>query len=292
MMGLERKTIPCLLVLFACNCVCAREGKRMAICEGSQVENKSLVKAIMEAKDGDILCLGPGEYEGGFEISKSITIKGTNGADTTIIKGTNRGPVIRIEEDGLNVRLEGITLSGGVAESGGGIAIRGMGNVQIKNCVIRDNRAGYYGGGGLFAKAGFLEVENTLFEGNEGNQGGAVLLDGAMKAIFRGCTFKVNKGERGGALRIREGVIVRFEKCRFLDNHCDTSAEVLFADGSTTRSPEISFSDCDIIDGRFEFPQTGLQPKVKIEKSRVPLYFKGMKGLTDGGDNQYQEVEK
>ena len=115
--------------------------------------------AINAAADGDTILVAPGVYAGGITIDKSIRLRGA-GAGRTLIKGG--GPVVTIFRDtdptGLNVSIDGVTITGGVNTDqpdtsvtfGGGVSIpvtqlteppfNGTGaTVSISNSEITDN---------------------------------------------------------------------------------------------------------------------------------------------------------
>ncbi len=276
-----------LIALIAVPAVARAEKERMACYEGTAVPagGTALADAVKAAKEGALLCLEPGEHAGGIALDRSITLVGAEGAAHTTIKGSGRGPVVSINEDGQSIYIGGVTLTGGSAEEGAGVSVRAYGEVTITGCVFRANHAGGYGGGGLYARGGRLVVRDTTFEANTGNQGGAVLLDQAMKAEFTGCRFVMNEGHLGGALRVREGVEGTFKKCVFRGNK-SPEGSVLNVTASSTRSPVLVIDTCDVQDGTIWNSGTH-RGKVTVKGSKLPAAAKGAEGLTDGGGNTY-----
>ena len=91
-----------------------------------------------------------------------------------------------ISENGCidNVRLNGLTITGGCSNStdeirgfGAGMRIRGA-TVHIENCRFTENRAEQSGTnnfgerGGIYADQAFLTVVNSAFDNNYGESGG------------------------------------------------------------------------------------------------------------------------
>ncbi|MGZ4339188.1 MAG: hypothetical protein ACXVQ3_03945 [Gaiellaceae bacterium] len=157
--------------------------------------------ALDAAHDGDTIVIAAGTYAGGITIDKSLIIQGA-GSKRTIVKGG--GPVVTIfrdvASDGLNVSIDGLTITGGVNASqpdpevtfGGGVWIptsqldeppfNGTGaTVSISNSVITGNQVtstsvippgfcgdracGFNEGGGI-DNGGVLTLTNTSVTNN------------------------------------------------------------------------------------------------------------------------------
>jgi hypothetical protein len=125
------------------------------VCVGSTPECvATLSAALAGVRDGDTVRIGPGIYQGGITINKSIRLVGS-GADRTVIDGG--GPVVTVaratDPAGLNVSISAVTVSGGVTTGngfesrGGGIDISpaphdGVGaTVQLSGVIVTNNRA-------------------------------------------------------------------------------------------------------------------------------------------------------
>jgi len=157
--------------------------------------------AIAAASDGDTIAVAAGTYDGGITIDKSIRLQGVS-AGATVIRGG--GPVVTIfratAPDGLNVSIDGVTITGGVNTThpdpevtfGGGILIptsqldhppfNGTGaTVSISDSVITDNvvssnsvippgfcgpRACGFNSGGGIDNGGVLTLTNTRVTNN------------------------------------------------------------------------------------------------------------------------------
>ena len=103
-----------LPVLFAQSALAA------SLCVGSQPGCfATLQAAVGAARNGDTITIAPGTYAGGVTIDVSVTIIGA-GAGVTIISGG--GPVLTIGNFGSvsepSVTIEGVTITGGVTETG------------------------------------------------------------------------------------------------------------------------------------------------------------------------------
>ena len=157
--------------------------------------------AVSAAHDGDTITISAGTFAGGVTIDKSVHVQGAGSARTTIKGG---GPVVTIfrstAPDGLNVSIDGVTITGGVNSTqpdpavtfGGGVWIptsqldhppfNGTGaTVSISNSSITGNtvtsnsfippgfcgpRACGFNSGGGIDNGGFLTVTDTRVTNN------------------------------------------------------------------------------------------------------------------------------
>lgn len=261
----------------------ADKGSKAADCDGIAVAagGNALAEAIAAAPAKARLCLAPGVHKGGMALERSITLEAAAGGSVTIA-GDGRGPVLRIDEDGLLVQVTGITLKGGSTDAGGGLAIHGRGVVQIHDCVFDGNQAGMGGGGGLYARAGRLTVERSQFTGNRGKQGGGVWLDQVVKAKFVRCTLDGNTGERGGGARVTEGAEVEWSGCTWHGN----TPDALHVSGTRSRVPDVKILVATADGALCNGPE--VPGHIRVQGSKVPASWRGVAGVKDGGGNDWQ----
>lgn len=96
--------------------------------------SEALVRAIDIADKGDRLLLEPGNYTGGFTITKSLQILGGGEA---FVEGTGTGSVIRIDE--ADVTISGLHISGSGSDHqtiDSGVQL----TKRATNAVVRDNQ--------------------------------------------------------------------------------------------------------------------------------------------------------
>ncbi len=245
-----------------------------------------LAQALAACTKGAHLSLEAGEHAGDLTIDKSVTLAGAAGAEAVVIRGSGRGPVLRIDEDGLAVRLQDVTLAGGVAEAGGGLAVFGRGTVSVSGCIFSGNQAGMLGGGGVYARAGFLQMEGCRLTGNSGRQGGAIMLDMAMKAELLRCRVEDNRAEIAGALRVAEGVDASIKGSTFKGNLGQDGC-CLKASGTRSRQPKLVLELCDVDQGTLvNGPEIPAQ--ITLKNCKVPASWKTVTSVTDGGGNTWK----
>jgi hypothetical protein len=144
-------------------------------CDFSEVQ-----PAIDAAQPGDTVQIGSGTYPVNLSINKNLILQG-QGANQTILDGSQKGSVISINETG-DVQLSGLTIKNGLTQSpknGGGIF--NLGKLNITKCVITDNKANapYFsyiinGGGGIHNQ-GDLDIKYTTISSNSTDTyGGAI----------------------------------------------------------------------------------------------------------------------
>ncbi|HAZ27587.1 TPA: hypothetical protein DCY67_03070, partial [Candidatus Acetothermia bacterium] len=76
---------------------------------------EAIQAAIDEAPAGAVICLGEGTWQENITITKPLTLRG-QGPEKTVITSIAAGPVVRIEEEGILVVLEGLKITGARGE--------------------------------------------------------------------------------------------------------------------------------------------------------------------------------
>ncbi len=114
------------------------------------------------------------------ERNRSVTLQGL-GADQTIIDGAALDSVLQTEID-VTLVVRDLTIQNGNSLFVGG-GIHAFGPLQLERVSLRNNTARSSGGGILAAST--LVVADSLFDGNQGKQGGAIWSDGPTLSIHR-----------------------------------------------------------------------------------------------------------
>lgn len=193
----------------------------------------NLGTALAAAGNGTDLWVARGTYSPGpFQLPVNAAVYGgfTNGMGTldarnwtahpTILQGG--GPVV----NGANgARLDGFTVTGGNAASGGGLYMNG-GSLTLANCNIVSNTATY--GGGVFLSGVQATVERCRIVANSAIQGGgglyAQLHNVVSAGVIRNCVFIGNRCEGAADGKSDAGGIYlhecpyRIENCTLYNN--------------------------------------------------------------------------
>jgi len=176
-----------LLVAIPC------EARVITVDDDGPADFKIIQAAIGSANDGDTVLIYPGTYYENLRVNgKSITLTSIDPADAnvvaaTVIDGNSLGTVVSvIDVNGAdaNAVITGLTITNGLAKTGGGIYCEDS-NIVISKCVItgnttndgEDNWEGDGGnggdGGGIYCtSSSSVTVSNCVISGNATGKGG------------------------------------------------------------------------------------------------------------------------
>jgi len=164
---------------------------------------------------------------GDLDIHESLTISGT-GRETTIVDGSTLDRVIDISL-GVTVSLTHLTIQHGrltptssrAQQSLAGAAIYNAGVLTLTASTILSNSASYSetlgSKGGAIFSSGNLYLADTLFQGNQGQQGGAVYAL-AGRVVMTNSQFIDNVAEMGGAIYLDEKSLTSIVQSQILSN--------------------------------------------------------------------------
>jgi len=157
----------------------------------------SLRNQVASANTGSIIIFAPGItnivlVSGEITIDKSLVITG-NGIINTTVNGNAAGRIFNVTAG--NVVLNDITLTNGLAENGGAIAVTNA-NLAVNNSTISNsvaNGASGSGGGILVGTGANLSVLNTFITGNTANRaGGGIESVAGTTTILNNVTLNFN----------------------------------------------------------------------------------------------------
>ncbi len=141
--------------------------------------------AMAAAEDGDTVCVGPGNYVDRLHFyHTNLQVIGVAGAAATVIDGAGSGSVV-FADLASSATLRGFTITGGLAEVGAGIYVRGPA-VTLEDLIVTDNTcvAVRCEGTGIHAEswAGAISIRRTQVINNStvgaSVGGGAIFLYG------------------------------------------------------------------------------------------------------------------
>ncbi|MSP61578.1 MAG: hypothetical protein EXR72_14810 [Myxococcales bacterium] len=191
-------------------------------------------------ESGAVVCLKPGRYPGRILLRRSLTLRGLGAASEVILDGEGHGPVVKVDESGIKVVIERLTISGGKTKGGGGaIAWNKASELTLRDAVLRDNHAPRFGGGAIEASLGAITVERCRIEDNHAPVGAALLLHEWAKLTLRDSAVIGNQGPKSGALAIRDGAEVNIARSTIVDR----DGVAIQIDGDHERAPTVTIGD-------------------------------------------------
>ena len=129
---------------------------------------------------------------GDLDITDIVNIIGS-GAGVTVIDGLGNDRVFQVLHEN-STYFHDLTIRGGRADTGGGIAVQYDGWVLVDRCIIENNVGTMqdWGGGGIFVSNGTLYVNQSTFRGNEAAFGSAIFTYVSSDLIIKRSTFSHN----------------------------------------------------------------------------------------------------
>ncbi len=203
----------------------------------------SIQAALNAAGTGDEVLVHPGTYNERIDFhGKAVTLRSSDGPSVTTIDGQQGGTVVTCgTAAGPGTVLDGLRITGGQGENGGGMGVFGA-SPTVRNCVFASNHAQY--GGAVFVQVGQPQFIGCIFSLNTTDGSGAgVYFYGEMgltAGTLRDCRFENNTAKgRGGAVRnwVSSPTIVR---CVFYANHARVEGAGIANGGAS--SPTVT--DC------------------------------------------------
>ncbi|MCB9765796.1 MAG: hypothetical protein H6739_38835 [Alphaproteobacteria bacterium] len=171
------------------------------VCEGA---HEVIQDAVDEAPDGGVVLICPGTYAENLDLSgREVTLIGLEGAAETVVEAAEAGsPVITVGSR-AEVVIEGLTITGGVATSGGGVYCDDA-ELTLTTSLIGGNTAETHGGG-LAGDDCDITLELSVVTANTaGGRGGGLYLEGSHGAVSNSL-IEGNVGDEGGGLFIYNG---------------------------------------------------------------------------------------
>jgi len=185
----------------------------------------TIQEAIDAATDGDEVKVDPGIYLETINfLGKAIWLHSSDGPEVTIIDAQQTGTVVTCNSgEGSDTVLEGFTITGGSADSGGGM-LNENSSPTVTNCTFSGNTASdeFGRGGGMYIDSGNPVISDCTFTENmaEFRGGGIYLRDGSMTVT--NCTFEGNStpvvGQHGGGAIFSRDSLLNLVDCDLIEN--------------------------------------------------------------------------
>ncbi len=169
---------------------------------------KQTIQAALDvAASGDEIIVADGTYAGfGNDdldfAGKGVLLRSASGAAACTIDAQGFTRVFHFRSgETRDAVVQGFTITGGATDRalGAGISCSG-GSPTIRDCVITDNSAGIYNGGGIYVGNGNTPlIENCVITNNIGGGGAAIFCENSSPTIIS-CIMSGNVADVGGAV--------------------------------------------------------------------------------------------
>jgi nitrous oxidase accessory protein len=155
-------------------------------------QHTTIQAAVNAAQPGDTVLIPPGTYSENVLVNKSLTIKSSAGAATTIIQAAVPSTDVFLLS-GSGMRVEGLTLTGGRA----GVEFSGASQSSVTDIIAHDN---------VYAVLIEHAANNKVSASNLSNNGYGIYLDGSSGNTFSG---NVATHESGNGNALGDGIYMR-----------------------------------------------------------------------------------
>jgi hypothetical protein len=165
----------------------------------------SIQGAINAAQDNDTIKVAPGDYYEHLLIDRSLYIKGAGDNKTKIIgKGGLSNSLVSVYNPKAYVYLDGLALTKGNAEKGGGIF--NLGNLILDKCNIYSNQAKQ--GGAIYNIGNIIIKSGMISSSSASENGGGIYNDKNGCLYLMGGNLESNKAKNGGGVcNNNEGIL-------------------------------------------------------------------------------------
>lgn len=170
-------------------------------------DQPTILAGVRATLPGDTVEVACGTYaESTIHLKANVLIRSATGEpDCVVVDGQSTAGVFYTISGPAS--LEGLTITGGSAPSGGGL--NASEDVSVTRCRFLGNVATFHGGAILAAPGMGAPPTVTMveceFSGNEAGGGGGAVAALAGTILTTGCSFTANRATDGGAIRAENG---------------------------------------------------------------------------------------
>jgi len=182
----------------------------------------SIQEAIDHAHSTEAIIILPGTYTGNSNRNidlkgKPVTVRSENGPESCIIdcQDSGRGFYFHSGEVADSV-LEGLTITNGHADLGGGIYCEKTSSPALTNCIFTANSAEF--GGGMFNRNSSPIMTNCDFVENRADQTGGGIYNDNCNSVMTNCMFNENLARFGGGMFNSNSSYAILANCNFISN--------------------------------------------------------------------------
>lgn len=190
-------------------------------------------------------------------------------SNPTILDGQNDAEhVIVIDTHSDNIIIDGFIIRRGNATTGGGgIDIRGLSWVTVRNTVFEDNQA-MGNGGGISVTQGQLTLDNVAFHDNHAAVGGGALgIEGPLYAvsveITRSRFYGNDATVAGGAVYNQNGWL-EVDGCELINNTSSSNGGAIWSSGGLVRVNDSRFEQNSAREGGAMYSASATDPDLLV----------------------------
>ena len=222
---------------------------------------KRSLQAALDVESSDVTVhVATGTYGGAANsrlhpATRVQRIVGTSGSDKTIFELGGQGPFLTLIDHGETLIVQGVTIRGGAAESGGAIFVQSS-HLSLIDCKLLDNVA-RTSGGAVYASNSTVElIGSSLMANSAAEFGGAIFLISSKVAVTSQATGgmavlsdnKANGG--GGAIFAQEKSEVQIHNAVLRRNRAKDGGAIVAILGCKLVLSDIEFSANEaLVDG-------------------------------------------
>ena len=160
--------------------------------------NTAAVQRAMErpGKAPPVVCLKPGIYKGARLLATRSVVLKRAGKGKVVLDAGERGRVLTVLDKDITVTLQGLTLTGGVAEEGGAVALLRDAVLRLEDCWLTGNRA-INKGAAAHVGGGLAVFVRTLITRNDAPRAGAVYVSPGARFVLAHSLIAGNRNQGG-----------------------------------------------------------------------------------------------
>ena len=161
----------------------------IAVADGNQAQWVQVPPGVYR------LTLGPLTLQTDTVFGASFAGSFSSGARSTVIDARGASRAVLVPAGSSSV-VAGLTITGGNADSGGGVLVANQGQLAMYDTIVKDNVASVRGGG--VANLGNLSIFGSTLTGNRAAQGGAVSNETSTNTNIHLSTLSANTAASAG----------------------------------------------------------------------------------------------
>lgn len=246
----------------------------------SPADAPQLQSIVDAARDGDVLCLGPGTYDVNLIVRNHVSLRGTpgDGAQAVILDGGGRGPVLQLWADGGALAVSALTIRGGSAQqtiAAGGVYAHGTAEVTFERVNFTANACDLGGAQALYTDAAQVVLDRCTVQDNYGDRAATIVVESIAQLTVKGSQVTGNEGKR--ALAVRDAAQLTLE-----NTTVEAITVALEIGGNPTQNPSATLRG-STLSANTAIANGPIPGQVQLERCAIKGVVSGP--FQDGGGN-------